>query len=106
MELSNCSDCVCLVTNEDGAAVCDELNIEIENIDRCPENRFNKRYYVRACVITNYVNAIDSLETDDWYEVQDYILENCQKGYSCEIIDTSTGYQNWSYADEFSDVNM
>lgn len=52
MELSNCSDCVCLVTNEEGAAVCDELNIEIENIDRCPEIRFSKSpcyYKLREC---------------------------------------------------------
>jgi hypothetical protein len=46
---------------------------------------------------------MESLETDDFYEVQDFIWENCQKGLNCELWDTETGDKNWAYADDFTE---
>jgi hypothetical protein len=44
-----------------------------------------------------------SLETDNFYEVQDFIWEHCQNGMNCELIDVQTGERNWAYADDFTE---
>lgn len=61
------------------------------------------RYKVNAYLCTNFAGLMDSLETDDFYEVQDFIWENCQKGLNCELWDRETGNRNWAYADDFTD---
>lgn len=61
------------------------------------------RYTVKAYLCTNFAVLMDSLETDDFYEVQDFILENCQKGYNCLLIDNERGESNWAYADDFNE---
>jgi hypothetical protein len=48
---------------------------------------------------------MDSLETDNFYEVQDFIWENCQKGYNCEFIDNEdVNNCGIAYADLFTDT--
>ena len=61
------------------------------------------RYRVYAYLCTNFVGLMESLETDDFYEVQDFIWANCQKGFNCELWDTETGDRNWAYADDFTE---
>lgn len=61
------------------------------------------RYQVKAYLCTNFSYLMESLETDDFYEVQDFIWENCQKGLNCELWDTETGDKNWAYADDFTE---
>ena len=61
------------------------------------------RYKVNAYLCTNFAGLMESLETDDFYEVQDFIWANCQKGYNCELWDTETGERNWAYADDFTE---
>lgn len=61
------------------------------------------KYIVNAYLCTNFTGLMDSLETDNFYEVQDFIWENCQKGYNCELIDTEIGSRNWAYADDFNE---
>ena len=61
------------------------------------------RYQVNAYLCTNFAGLMDSLETDDFYEVQDFIWANCQKGFNCELWDTETGDRNWAYADDFTE---
>ena len=61
------------------------------------------KYTVKAYLCTNFAGLMDSLETDDFYEVQDFIWENCQKGYNCELIDNETGESNFAYADDFNE---
>ena len=61
------------------------------------------RYQVKAYLCTNFSYLMDSLETDDFYEVQDFIWENCQKGFNCELWDTETGERGWAYADDFTE---
>ena len=61
------------------------------------------RYRVHAYLCTNFAGLMESLETDDFYEVQDFIWANCQRGYNCELWDTETGNRNWAYADDFTE---
>lgn len=62
------------------------------------------RYIVKAYLCTNFAGLMDSLETDDFYEVQDFIWANCQKGYNCELTDTATGSRNYAYAESFTEA--
>ena len=61
------------------------------------------RYTVNAYLCTNFAGLMDSLETDDFYEVQDFIWKHCQNGLNCELIDTERGTRNLAYADDFNE---
>lgn len=61
------------------------------------------KYTVNAYLCTNFAGLVDSLETDDFYEVQDFVWENCQRGFNCELIDNETGSKNWAYSYDFTD---
>ena len=61
------------------------------------------RYRVCAYLCTNFAGLMESLETDDFYEVQDFIWTNCQRGFNCELLDTETGNRNWAYAEDFTE---
>lgn len=61
------------------------------------------RYRVCAYLCTNFAGLMESLETDDFYEVQDFIWANCQNGLNCELYDTETGNRNWAYAEDFTE---
>ena len=64
------------------------------------------KYTVNAYLCTNFTVLMDSLETDNFYEVQDFIFENCQNGYNCELIDNETGERNLVYADDFTEETI
>lgn len=61
------------------------------------------QYTVKAYLCTNFAGLMDSLETDQWGEVEDFIWENVQRGYNCEITDNKTGSRNFAYADDFDE---
>jgi hypothetical protein len=62
------------------------------------------RYIVRAYLCTNFSGLVDDLETDDFYEVQEFIWDNCQKGYNCELTDTETGDRSAAYVESFTEA--
>lgn len=66
------------------------------------------RYGVKACICTNYVQLMDSLDTDKFSEAQEFILQNCRKGYDCYIVDRWKCVQLWAYANDLTEesVNM
>lgn len=61
------------------------------------------KYTVNAYFCTNFAGLMDSLETDNFYEVQDFIWKNCQEGLNCELIDNETGDRGFAYADDFTE---
>ena len=61
------------------------------------------RYKVNAYLCTNFSGLMNSLETDSWDEVEDFIWENVQRGYNCELTDNERGETNWAYADDFDE---
>lgn len=61
------------------------------------------RYLVCAYLCNNFVGLMDVLTTDNYDEVEDFIWENVQKGYNCEITDNETDSKNWAYADDFDE---
>ena len=65
------------------------------------------RYTVKSYICTNFTRLVETLETDDFYEVQDFIETNCQQGYNCVLIDSERGTSGWAYADDFmNDLHM
>ena len=64
------------------------------------------KYTVNAYLCTNFAGLMDSLETDFWFEVEEFIWDNCQKGLNCELIDNETGDRNWAYADDFDEESL
>lgn len=64
------------------------------------------KYSVCAYLCTNFSGLMDSLETDNFYEVQDFIWGNCQKGYNCQLTDNETGETNWAYAESFTEETI
>lgn len=61
------------------------------------------RYSVNAYLCTNFAGLMDSLETDNFYEVQGFVWKNVQEGHNCEIIDNTIGVKNWVFADDFTE---
>ena len=61
------------------------------------------KYTVSAYLCTNFTGLMCNLETDDFSEVEDFIWENVQRGYNCEITDNETGDLNWAYTEDFDE---
>ena len=64
------------------------------------------KYTVNAYLCTNFTGLMDSLETDFWFEVDNFIWDNVQKGFNCKLIDNETGSMNWAYADDFDEESL
>ena len=60
------------------------------------------RYTVNAYLCTNNPIKIDSLKTDFWFEVEDFIWDNIERGFNCMLIDNETGDINWAYSENFN----
>ena len=60
------------------------------------------RYAVSAQLCTNNPIKIDSLKTDFWFEVEDFIWDNIERGFNCMLIDNETGGINWAYSENFN----
>ena len=60
------------------------------------------RYAVSAYLCTNNPIKIDSLKTDFWFEVEDFIWDNIERGFNCMLIDNETGDINWAYSENFN----
>ena len=87
--------------------LCPISNSQTNCTDNCKECLAEeKRYSVKAYLCTNFSGLMDSLETDDFYEVQDFIFANCQKGYNCELTDRDRGETNMAYAENFTEETV
>ena len=64
------------------------------------------KYTVRAYLCTNFAGLMDSFETDYFSEVEEFIWENTQKGYNCELIDNERGTIGWTYAENFTEETI
>ena len=58
------------------------------------------RYKVNAYFCTNFAGLMDSLETDNFYEVQEFVYDQWRKGFNCERYDTETGDRGVVYESE------
>lgn len=86
---------------------CPIHNCNTKCTDNCSECMAEeKRYLVKAYLCTNFAGFMDKLETDYFGEVEEFIWENCQKGYNCELIDRQTGETNVAYADSFNEESI
>ena len=89
------------------AKFCPISNCQTNCTDNCKECLAEeKRYSVKAYLCTNFSGLMESLETDIFDEVQDFIFANCQKGFNCELIDRKTGEPNMAYAESFTEETV
>lgn len=58
------------------------------------------RYNVEAYLCKNFTGLMDSLVTDNFYEVQDFVHEQCMKGFYCELCDMKTGNRGFIHKRE------
>lgn len=72
-----------------------------DNCESCASEE--KRYVVKAYFLTNFAGLMESLETDDFNEVEEFIWEHCQKGLNCELIDKERDEVKWAYAESFTE---
>ena len=63
------------------------------------------RFSVKAYLSPKFVGLKDSLETDDWNKVEEFIWSNCQQGLNCWFIDnTSPIFEGGeAFADRFNE---
>lgn len=61
------------------------------------------KYSVSAYLSSNFTGLMNTLGTDDHNEVKDFIWQNVQMGYNCEITNNKTGKKQWAYADDFDE---
>lgn len=61
------------------------------------------KYIVNAYLCTNFSGLMNSLETDLWNEVEDFVWDNVQQGYNCELTDNESGTLKFAYADDFDE---
>ncbi len=61
------------------------------------------KYAANAYLCTNFAGLMESLETDDFSEVQDFVWKYCQNGLNCEVIDNETGDRCLYDADAFTE---
>ena len=62
-----------------------------------------KRYTVKVYYCGKHSCLMEHFETNSWHSVEEFVLENCQGGYNCIIINNETGSQKWAYAEDFSE---
>lgn len=73
-----------------------------ELITNEPQEIKPKKYKATAYLERCLRGAIDGLDTDDKAILDDFIWENCQRGYTCEVIYTETGDRKVFYAENFN----
>lgn len=62
------------------------------------------RYTVKAYLEKSMRGCMETLETDDFKEVEEFIWTNCQQGLNCQFIDTEDiNNCGVAYADLFTE---
>ena len=65
-----------------------------------------KKYTVKAYFCSTHSGLIDTLETNSWTKVEEFIWENCQGGLNCIVVNNETGEQKWAYAEDFNEETV
>ena len=65
------------MTLEEIMALTDEESQEIK------PKKYKATAYVERCLR----GAMDGIDTDDLSHIEDFVWDNCQHGFTCEIID-------------------
>lgn len=61
------------------------------------------KYSVSAYLSSNFIGLMSTLTTNNFNEVKNFIWDNVQRGYNCEITTNKTGKKQWAYADDFDE---
>lgn len=64
--------------------------------------KFKATAYLERCLR----GAMDGIDTDDEALLDDFVWENCQAGYTCEVIYSETGKRRVFYGEKFTTETM
>lgn len=67
-----------------------------------PQETKPKKYKATAYIERYLRGAMDGIDTDDKTVLEEFIWENCQHGYTCEVIYNEIGERKIFYADKFT----
>lgn len=70
------------------------------------EPSLQKKYKATAYLERCLRGAMDGIDTDDKSLLDEFVWENCQAGYTCEVICTKTGSRKVYYAEKFTTETM
>lgn len=62
------------------------------------------KYTVKA-YLENDRGLMESLDTDDFSKVEDFIWEQCHKGLNCHLTNNETGVSDTRYVDDFDEYS-
>lgn len=68
-----------------------------------PHETKPKKYRAVAYIQRCLRGAMDGIETNDAAILNDFIWENCQQGFTCEVFYTETGNRKVFYAENFNE---
>ena len=66
------------------------------------QKKFKATAYIERCLR----GAMDSIDTDDEALLDDFIWENCQEGFTCEVTYNETGKHKVFYGEKFTTETM
>jgi hypothetical protein len=58
------------------------------------------KWKVESCILTNYVTVVSAIETDIWSEVEEFVADSLENGYSVRLTDNETGDYKWGYPEQ------
>ena len=67
-----------------------------------PQKIKPKKYKATAYIERCLRGAMDGIDTDDEALLDDFIWENCQEGYTCEVIYNETGKRKIFHGEKFT----
>ena len=65
-----------------------------------------KKYKATAYIERCLRGAMDGIDTDDEALLDEFVWENCQEGFTCEVIYNETGERKVFYAEKFTTETM
>jgi hypothetical protein len=69
--------------------------------DKPNENK-PKKYKATAYIERCLRGAVDGIDTDDVALLDEFVWDNCQSGYTCEVVYAETGKRKVFYAENFN----
>ena len=62
-----------------------------------------KKYKATAYLERCLRGAMDGIDTNSWSQIDEFVWENCQAGFTCEIINNETGERKYAYPENFNE---
>ena len=64
-----------------------------------PPKKYKALSYMERCL----KGVVSGIDTDEWSLIDEFVWDNCQHGFTCEIINNETGERKYAYPDDFNE---